>query len=36
MPYYFNLPLITDLTIDQQLAVDEMDEGIILTFRLTK
>lgn len=23
MPYYFNLPLITDLTPDQQLAVDE-------------
>lgn len=23
MPYYFNLPLITDLTLDQQRAVDE-------------
>lgn len=24
MPYYFNLPVITDLTPDQQRAVDEM------------
>jgi superfamily I DNA/RNA helicase len=31
MPYYFNLPLITELTIDQQRAVDETNTALALS-----